>query len=62
MSRIILVFMLDAFVGGPLGGGDGVAANVFPVHFPSEMAVSAMLGTDYSLVWLLWGVLRSGRL
>lgn len=53
---IILIFMLDAFVGGPLGGGEGVIANLFPVHFPSEIAVAAMLGTDYSVVWFAWGI------
>jgi hypothetical protein len=51
---IILVFMLDAFVGGPLGGGGGFFAGLFPVHFPSEIAVASMLGTAYKAEWLAW--------
>lgn len=51
---IILVFMLDAFVGGPLGGGSGFFAGLFPVHFPSEIAVAAMLGGSYRAEWFIW--------
>lgn len=51
---IILVFMLDAFVGGPLGGGEGFFAGLFPVHFPSEIAVASMLGTSYQGEWFAW--------
>jgi len=51
---IILVFMLDAFVGGPLGGGSGFFAGLFTVHFPSEIAVASMLGTSYKVEWLVW--------
>lgn len=51
---IILVFMLDAFVGGPLGGGGGFFAGLFPVHFPSEIAVASMLGDSYRAEWIAW--------
>lgn len=51
---IIFVFMLDAFVGGPLGGGSGFLAGLFPVHFPSEIAVASMLGASYKAEWFVW--------
>lgn len=53
---LILIFMLDAFVGGPLGGAHGLAASVFPLHFTSETAVAAMLGGGYPAEWLLYGL------
>ena len=40
---IILVFMLDAFVAGPLGGAEGFWPNLFPLHHPSQIAVDAAL-------------------
>ena len=46
--------MLDAFVGGPLGGGSGFFAGLFPVHFPSEIAVASMVGASYKAEWLAW--------
>lgn len=51
---IILVFMLDAFVGGPLASGSGLLVELFPVHFPSRIAVSAMLDTPIEQSWWLW--------
>jgi hypothetical protein len=51
---IILVFMLDAFVGGPLASGQGLLTDLFPVHFPSEIAVSAMVGSPIQEDWWLW--------
>jgi hypothetical protein len=53
---LILVFMLDAFVGGPLGGAHGPLAGVFPLHFTSEITVSAMVGGGYPADWLLYGL------
>ena len=51
---IILVFMLDAFVGGPLASGRGLVVELFPVHFPSQIAVAAMLDAPVSQSWWLW--------
>jgi hypothetical protein len=53
---IILIFMLDAFVGGPLAAGKGIFADVLPVHFPSELAVSAMVGLGAEDEWWLWSL------
>lgn len=49
-----LAFMFDAFVAGPLGGGKGLIANLFPLHFASQIAVSAMIGAPYDLWWFVW--------
>ena len=51
---IILVFMLDAFVGGPLASGQGLLTDLFPVHFPSEIAVAAMVGAPIQEEWWIW--------
>ena len=51
---IILIFMLDAFVGGPLAAGKGVFADLLPVHFPSEITVAAMVGSPMEGSWWLW--------
>jgi hypothetical protein len=53
---IILVFMLDAFVGGPLAAGKGIFADLLPVHFPSEITVAAMVGSPIEGSWWLWSV------
>jgi hypothetical protein len=51
---IILIFMLDAFVGGPLASGQGLLAELMPVHFSSEIAVAGMVGSPVSDEWWLW--------
>lgn len=51
---IILIFMLDAFVGGPLAGGTGFFADILPVRFPSEIAVAAMVDAPVRDSWVLW--------
>lgn len=43
---IILVFMLDAFVAGPLGGASGFWPNLFPLHHPSQVVIDAVLHGD----------------
>lgn len=53
---LILVFMLDAFVGGPLGGAHGLGAAVYPLHYTSEITVAAMTGGGYPAEWLLYGL------
>jgi hypothetical protein len=53
---IILIFMLDAFVGGPLAAGKGIFADLLPVHFPSEIAISAMVGSSADNEWWLWSL------
>ena len=59
---IILVFMLDAFVGGPLAAGKGVFADLLPVHFPSEIAVAAMAGSPIESSWWLWSLVYLGAM
>jgi hypothetical protein len=54
---IILIFMLDAFVGGPLASGQGLIADIMPVRFPSEIAVSAMVDAPLKDEWWLWSLL-----
>lgn len=51
---IILLFMLDAFVGGPLASGKGIFADSLPVHFPSEIVVAAMVDGPVRDSWVLW--------
>ncbi|HUF52758.1 MAG TPA: hypothetical protein VMR52_03145 [Dehalococcoidia bacterium] len=51
---IILIFMLVAFVGGPLGGSTGLVANLFPLHFTSEIAVASMLGDSFPGEWFVY--------
>ena len=51
---IILVFMFDAFIAGPLGGADGFWPNLFPLHHPSELVVDAALNADVSAARYLW--------
>jgi hypothetical protein len=51
---IILIFMLDAFVGGPLASGQGLMADLMPVRYPSEIAVAAMAGLPVQAEWWLW--------
>lgn len=51
---IILIFMLDAFVGGPLASGQGLLADLMPVRFPSEIAVAGMVGSPVDGEWWLW--------
>ncbi|MPZ50571.1 MAG: hypothetical protein GEU75_14955 [Dehalococcoidia bacterium] len=51
---IILIFMLDAFVGGPLAAGRGIAADLLPVHFPSEVAIASMIDAPIHDSWLVW--------
>lgn len=53
---IILVFMLDAFVAGPLGGATGGWTNLFPLHHPSQVAVDATLHTDVELGRFGWTI------
>jgi len=59
---IILIFMLDAFVGGPLAAGKGVFADLLPVHFPSEIAVAAMAGSPIESGWWLWSLVYLGAM
>ena len=54
---IILIFMLDAFVGGPLASGQGLLADLMPVRFPSEIAVAAMIDAPVQGEWWLWSLL-----
>lgn len=51
---IILLFMFDAFIAGPLGGADGFWPNLFPLHHPSELVVDAALNADVSAGRYLW--------
>ena len=51
---IILLFMFDAFIAGPLGGADGFWPNLFPLHHPSELVVDAALNADVSAARYLW--------
>lgn len=53
---IIFVFMLDAFVGGPLAGAGGWFVGLYPIHFSSEIAVASMLGESYQAEWFVWAV------
>lgn len=55
-----LVFMFDAFVAGPLGGGQGLIANLFPLHFTSQIALSAMIGSGYDASWFAWSAAYAG--
>jgi hypothetical protein len=59
---IILVFMLDAFVAGPLGGPSGLWPNFFPLHHSSEIAMDAVIhaGPDVSRFW--WTAAYAGLL
>lgn len=59
---IIFVFMLDAFVGGPLAGAGGWFAGLYPIHFPSEIAVASMLGEPYEAEWLVYAAVYLGLL
>ena len=52
---IILVFMFDAFVAGPLGGASGAWPNLFPLHHPSQIAVNAILDGNVDRTRYLWG-------
>lgn len=52
---IILVFMFDAFVAGPLGGATGFWPNLFPLHHPSQIAVDAVLEGSVDRTRYLWG-------
>ena len=51
---IILLFMFDAFIAGPLGGANGFWPNLFPLHHPSELVVDAALHADVSAGRYLW--------
>lgn len=51
---IILLFMFDAFIAGPLGGADGFWPNLFPLHHPSELVVDAALNADVEVGRYLW--------
>ncbi len=53
---IILVFMLDAFVAGPLGGATGFWPNLFPLHHPSQIAVEAALTADVDRLRYGWAM------
>ena len=52
---IILVFMFDAFVAGPLGGASGDWPNLFPLHHPSQIAVDAILDGNVDRTRYVWG-------
>lgn len=51
---IILVFMLDAFVAGPLGGPSGFWPNLFPLHHPSQIAIQAVVQAEVDATKLWW--------
>jgi hypothetical protein len=51
---IILIFMLDAFVGGPLASGKGLFVDLLPVRYPSEITVAAMVDAPIEQAWWLW--------
>jgi hypothetical protein len=51
---IILVFMLDAFVAGPLGGPGGFWPNFFPLHHPSQIAIQAVVQADVDVSKVWW--------
>jgi hypothetical protein len=53
---IILVFMLDAFVAGPLGGATGFWPNLFPLHHPSQIAIEAALTEDVDRLRYGWAM------
>ena len=53
---IILLFMFDAFIAGPLGGADGFWPNLFPLHHPSELVIDAALNADVEAGRYLWSV------
>ena len=53
---IILVFMFDAFVAGPLGGATGGWPNLFPLHHPSQIVVDAVLHGNVNRTRYLWGL------
>jgi hypothetical protein len=53
---ILLVFMLDAFVAGPLGGATGFWPSLFPLHHPSQIAVDAALTEDVDRLRYGWAV------
>jgi len=51
---IILLFMLDAFVGGPLAAGEGVFAESLPLHSPSEISIAGMVDAPVKDSWVAW--------
>lgn len=51
---IILLFMFDAFIAGPLGGADGFWPNLFPLHHPSQLVVDAALNAEVSAERYVW--------
>ncbi len=51
---LILVFMLDAFVAGPIGGASGFWPNLFPLHHPSQLVIDAVLHGDLDRTRYLW--------
>jgi len=53
---IVLVFMFDAFVAGPLGGASGLWPNLFPLHHPSQLVIDAAVSTDVDRTRYAWSV------
>ncbi len=53
---IILVFMFDAFVAGPVGAASGFWPNLFPLHHPSHLVVDAALNPDVDVARYGWSV------
>lgn len=51
---IILIFMLDAFVAGPLGGASGFWPNLFPLHHPSQIVMDAAVHSDVDVSRFWW--------
>ena len=53
---IILVFMFDAFVAGPLGGASGFWPNLFPLHHPSQLVIDAAVNSDVDRALYAWSI------
>lgn len=53
---IILVFMFDAFVAGPVGAASGFWPNLFPLHHPSQLVVDAALSSEVDVARYAWSI------
>jgi hypothetical protein len=53
---IILLFMFDAFVAGPLGGASGFWPHLFPLHHPSQLVVDAAVNPDVDGARYVWSI------